>query len=280
MAARKPGSRPRRDFGGLRQQPDPDRPAAPAPRARETGPIERVYGLAAVLAVMATHPERALRIAHTRSARKPLADVLREAARRRIAYREVEPDELSHMAGAVHHEGACLLARPLPKPGLGELAELTAPRGLLLALDGVENPHNVGAVLRSAAFFGARAMVIGDASRQALAASSVRVAEGGAEHVPILHTSDLAAELHALRARGVRVVGSDSHEKLTLDELRWPERCALVLGAEDSGLSPAVRSACDTIVRIAGNPQIESLNVAVAAGVLLASYAARSERRN
>lgn len=235
-----------------------------------------VYGLAAALAVMARRPQDVVRIAHAKVARKPLAPALREAARRRIAYREVGDDELARIAGAVHHEGVCLLVREQPAPSLEQLAARTPPTGFLVALDRVANPHNIGAILRSAAFFGASGLLIaGPASKRAgLPPAAVRVAEGGAEHVPAVRVAELAPALRQLAQSGIAIVGADLRAPQALAELRWPRRALLVLGSEELGLSPAVRAACATVVHIAGKGAVESLNVSVAAGVLMASFAA------
>ena len=127
-------------------------PARPKERARTTGRVppaetQKIYGLAAVLAVMAKRPEQVLSIAHTRALRFPLADVLREAAKRRVAYREVDEEELSRLAESLHHEGVCLLARKPAALDLETLARRTQPRGLIVALDGVQNPHNIGVMV-------------------------------------------------------------------------------------------------------------------------------------
>lgn len=236
----------------------------------------KVYGLAAALAVMARRPEHVVHIAHTEAVRKPLAPVLREAARRRIAYREVTDDELARIAESVHHEGVCLFVAETPPPSLQELARRTAPRGLLLALDRVGNPHNVGAILRTAAFFGARGMVVaGGGKRSRLPPAAVRVAEGGAEYVPVVRIAELADALRELAGHGLTIVGADAHAQQSLAALRWPERAVLVVGSEDLGLSPAVRAACSETVRIVGpgHDAVDSLNVSVAAGVLMASFA-------
>ncbi len=238
-------------------------------------PVTRVYGISAALAVLAQRPHEVRNIAHTPTARAYLGDALREAARLRIAYREVSEQELSRMAGSVHHEGVCLLAAELPVPTVAELARRVAQRGLLLALDGVGNPHNVGAILRSAAFFGARGMLVsGLSGRGPFPAAAVRIAAGGAEHVPFTRIDDLGGALTALAEAGIAVIGTDAHAKTQLAELKWPVRAVVVLGSEDEGLSPAVRSRCKTLVRIGGSGMMESLNVSVAAGVVLASYAA------
>jgi TrmH RNA methyltransferase len=232
-----------------------------------------VYGLSAALAVMARRPSDIVNIAYAQSARKALAPALREAARRRVPYNEFGDDELAQMAGATHHEGVCLLVRARPAPGLDDMVRAATPQGLLLALDGVDNPHNVGAVLRSAAFFGASGMIVADAARKALPASAVRIAEGGAEYVRVWHVPELAPVLRTLRDHAFSIVGADNRAGVLLDALQWPARAVLVLGAERVGLTPAVRGACHVVTRIEGTGALDSLNVAVAAGVLLASHA-------
>ena len=235
-------------------------------------PVERIYGLAAALAVLEVRPDDVLRLAYSPKARAPLANALRAAAKRRIAYRELSDDELKTMAGAVHHEGVCVLARPRPEPTPDELAARTQPRGLIAALDGVDNPHNVGAVLRSAAFFGLAGLLIADPQRRALPSSARRIAEGGAEHVPYVHVPELAPALRALQQRGLQIVGTDSQRGTPLGDFRWPPRAVLVLGAEDQGLSPQVRPLCTTTIRIPGTPAIQSLNVSAAAAILFSTH--------
>ena len=145
---------------------------------------------------------------------------------------------------------------------------------MIVALDHVGNPHNAGAILRTAAFFGAHGLVLGSSEREALTPAALRVAEGGAEFVPVVHSADLVAALETLRAQGLGIIGADSKARMPLAALKWPKRCVLVLGHERDGLSPAVRKCCDAGIHIAGSGAIDSLNVSVAAGVLIASYAA------
>ncbi|HKP56579.1 MAG TPA: RNA methyltransferase, partial [Polyangiales bacterium] len=232
---------------------------------------ERVYGLSAALAAFAQRPDKVLSIAHTKDARRDVAEMLREAARRRIAYREVDDEALTTMAESVHHEGVCLLLRADPAPSLEDLAARVGAQGLLIALADVQNPHNLGAILRSAAYFGARGIVVSQDKK--LTAAARRVAEGGAEHVPIAPVEDLAAALRALADHEFTIIGADTRAKLELGSLRWPKRAVLVLGHERDGLGGPVRAACKSLVRIAGSPAVDSLNVSVAAGVLLASFA-------
>jgi TrmH RNA methyltransferase len=248
--------------------PEPNR------HKRPVAATERVYGLAAALAVLRNRPEQVVNIAHTANVRRALGSALSDAARRKIAYREVGDEELARMAGSVHHEGVCLLVRERALVSLAELARRAEPSGLLVALDRVTNPHNVGAVLRSAAFFGVPGMLLADTERPLLTAAATRVAEGGAEHVGVAHVAALVSALGELRSSGFVVVGADASAEVTLPALRWPTRVVLVLGSEDQGMSAAVKQTCDQLVRIDGGGAMESLNVSVAAGVLLASYQA------
>jgi TrmH RNA methyltransferase len=150
------------------------------------------------------------------------------------------------------------------------LAEaLGRARGVAAALDRVRNPYNVGAVLRSAAFFGLDAVLLGaPAPHPGLAPTAVRVAEGGAEHVLLARTTDLAGTLARLRAAGVRVVGSDAHARAPAAASVFAPPCIVVVGNEREGLGERVRAQCDALVAIAGSGAMDSLNVAVAAGVL------------
>lgn len=236
---------------------------------------ERVYGLAAALAAFEERPDAVISIAHTEAVRRPLAQLLRAAARRRIAYREVDAEELGRMAQSVHHEGVCLLVAARPAPKLTDLLKSLRDGGLLLALDGVENPHNIGAILRSAAYFGAQGLIYTSADAEAglLPAAARRVAEGGAEYVPVLRVPQLSAALREARSAQIAVIGCDAHTDHSLGNFEWPERALLVLGHEQRGLAKDTRAACKHLLRIAGTQQVDSLNVSVAAGIFLASFA-------
>ena len=134
----------------------------------------------------------------------------------------------------------------------------------------MRNPYNVGAVLRSAAFFGVDAALLGaPAPHPGLPPTAVRVAEGGVEHLCLARTTDLADTLARLRSRGVRVVGTDGHAKTSALQHRFERPSVLVLGNEREGLGERIRAQCDHVVAIRGAGRVESLNVAVAAGVLI-----------
>jgi TrmH RNA methyltransferase len=256
-----------------RARPDvPSRPEAASSRAQPQD-TERVFGLAAARAIFAIRPSDIRQIAHTPEARHAVSELLREAARLRIAYREVPREELERIAGSLHHEGLCLQVRARPRVDLGELARRLSGGGFVLALDGVDNPHNIGALLRSAGFFGARGLLIAREREARLSAAAVRVAEGAAEYVPVCFVPELAPALEQLRKAGALAIGADAHAGESHAELRWPEKTVLVLGSERAGLTPAVKQRCAGFVHIAGKQPVESLNVSVAAGILLSALA-------
>jgi TrmH RNA methyltransferase len=140
----------------------------------------------------------------------------------------------------------------------------------------VRNPYNVGAILRSAAFFGASGALFGAQAQPTpdagshLAPTAVRVAEGGVEHLLLTRTTDLASTLAGLRKAGVTVVGADGHATASAIGFSYRRPAVLVLGHEREGLGERVRAQCDAVVAIRGSGHVESLNVAVAAGVLIA----------
>jgi TrmH RNA methyltransferase len=231
-----------------------------------------VHGLRAGLAVFTRRPDDVVRVSYVREVRSEVAALARWAASKSVPCREVTGGELDRVAGSGHHEGLVVEARARAWLPAGDLADLLVrARGTAIALDRVRNPYNVGAVLRSAAFFGVDAALLGTpAPHPGLAPLAVRVAEGGAEHVRLARTTDLADTLARLRSRGVRVVGADGHA--TTDALGHPyaRPVVLVVGNEREGLADRVRAQCDEVVAIRGTGTIESLNVAVATSVLIA----------
>ncbi len=239
--------------------------------ARSDDASELVQGLRAGLAVFSRRPGDVLRVVHTRAVRHELTDFARFAARERLSFEEVADAELDRFAESQHHEGLCVVTRPRRWANARDVADaLGRSKGVAVALDRVRNPYNVGAVLRSAAFFGAQGALFGaQAQHPDLAPTAVRVAEGGVEHLLLARTTDLASTLAKLRESGARVVGADGRATAPAAGFAFGRPLVLVLGHEREGLGERVRAQCDALVAIRGSGQLESLNVAVAAGVLL-----------
>lgn len=232
--------------------------------------LESVHGLRAALAAFRARPEDVVHVSYTEALRGELRETLSEAARRRIAYAERSEEDLARIAGVTHHEGVCIALRPRPLPGPADLERLAdRDRFIAVVLDGVSNPHNVGAIVRSMAHFGASVLLVPEGGGAALTPAAVRIAEGGAEHVVAMR-APLERAVSRLRAQGVVVVVADQGAGDAAPAGRWPERVAIVLGSERSGVSPALRALADRRVAIRGTGAVESLNVSVAAAVLLA----------
>jgi 23S rRNA (guanosine2251-2'-O)-methyltransferase len=198
--------------------------------------------------------------------------------------RVVDSDDarLTGLAGGARHQGVVAKVTPLaPRHSLDEVLEAVeaarADPALVLVLDGVTDPHNLGACLRVADGAGAHAVVAPKDHAVGLNATVAKVASGAAETVPYLMVTNLARCLNELKERDVRIVGTSDDAERTLyqADLRGP--VALVLGAEGAGLRQLTRKTCDELVRIPMAGAVESLNVSVAAGVCL--YEARRQRQ-
>jgi 23S rRNA (guanosine2251-2'-O)-methyltransferase len=179
--------------------------------------------------------------------------------------RLLEPDSV--------HQGFYLESEPLAGPSLDTLSE----RALVLALDQITDPHNVGAIVRTAAGFGVEAIVT--TARHSPAATGVlaKAASGGLEHVPFLIVRNLAEALITLGERGFRRVGLDSEGTADLAEVPALRPTILVLGAEGKGLRQRTRECCDVVARLDMPGAIKSLNVSNAAAIALYALSGRSE---
>lgn len=243
---------------------------------RNKAKLARVAGLPAVSAVFSTSPERVERLFFDQRMKPHVGDFCGELARMRRPYRLVDSEELDRIAGSVLHGGVVVLARPRPVSVLDSVEAGVWARGgqPLLLLDGVGNPHNLGAIARTAAFFGVPRIVLSDHPEQAGPSdASYRVAEGGLEYVQLYRGVRFAEMLRDLRPE-YRVVAAAAEHGQPLGTLRPTERpFALVLGNEEHGLPRATLRACDEIVTIPGAGFVQSLNVAASAAVLLHALA-------
>jgi len=241
----------------------------------------RVAGLPAVSALFATAPARVERLFFDQRLKPHVAAFCAELARARKPYRLVEADELERVAGSVMHGGIVALAQPKPVPILDPAQAAKAEawareRKLLLMLDGIGNPHNLGAIVRTAAFFGVPRIVLSDHPAQALPSdASYRVAEGGLEFVELYRAQRFAQVLARLR-KSHRLVAAAAENGQPLAALSTSEKpFALILGNEERGLSRSTLDACDAIVTIPGAGHVQSLNVAASAAILIHALAQR-----
>ena len=193
--------------------------------------------------------------------------------------RLVDSDEarLTKMSGGPRHQGVVALVRPLPQThSLDDLLDAVQGPPLLLVLDGVTDPHNLGACLRVADGAGAHAVIAPRDHAVGVNATVAKVASGAAESVPYLMVTNLARTLGELKERAIRIVGTSDDAPRTLFEADLSGPLALVLGAEGTGMRQLTRRSCDELVAIPMRGAVESLNVSVAAGVCL--YEAARQR--
>jgi TrmH RNA methyltransferase len=252
-------------------------PVDPAPRLdraprRNTDEV-RIYGRNACLAAFARRPDDVRKVYLTEARIADFKAVLAWCVKRRLGYRVVENDDLDRLTETQHHEGVCFEVRRRAALPVAELLRACPAQkpALLVWLDGVGNPHNVGAILRSAANFGVAGMIL-PARAPDLPGATLRVAEGGAESVRLAHAragEDVAA---ALRGAGFRIVATVPRDGAPLYKNPLPQRLALVLGAEGEGMSKELIAAADMRLTVPGTGAVESLNVAASAAVLFAEF--------
>ncbi len=267
---------PRRPSQPVRQALPEQRPgqAGPAPHPARRDEV-RLYGMNAVQAVFARRPEAIRKLYLLQTRVHALRPLLAWCVQHRIGYRVVEPDDLDRLAASTHHEGVVAdVLRVEPQPLAAWLASLApgAP-ALGLWLDGVGNPHNFGAILRSAAHFGA-AVLLPANSTLALSGAAARVAEGGAEAVPLVRLPVAETALSQLHAAGFSSAATVVSGGADLFAMAPDARLVYVMGAEGEGMDAGLARACRHRLSIPGTGAVESLNVAAATAVFLAHWAA------
>lgn len=270
--ARRPSSRP------PRATPLPPREGGTPPPPGRGNDELRLYGWNAVQALFEKRPQALRKLYLTEALIPRMQPVLKWCVANRVGYRVVEDGDLNKLAATTHHEG--LVADVLRAPMLELDAWLaTLPAGapvLALWLDGVGNPHNFGAILRSAAHFGVAGLLLPSGSPLALSGAAARVAEGGAESVPLVRLPALPEAMAQLRAAGLSLAATLVEGGDDLFATTLPSRLVYVMGAEGEGMDRELAQDCDHQVSIPGTGAVESLNVASATAVLLAQWFGRS----
>ena len=239
----------------------------PAPPPLDT---DRICGTAAVAALFAVRPEAVLRLFYLPTRRREAGALCKLLAAARKPYREVPAEELARIAGTTHHGGivAIAVARPVTDLAAPFPPALLGAR-VLPVLDGIGNPHNLGAIARSAAFFGCTGLLLSGDPRQAgLSDAAYRTAEGGLEHLALRHAPNLAIALRAMAPR-FTTVAAVAEGGVPPEQLPRNKPFALVLGNEEQGPAPGTIAACAYRLTLPGSGRVESLNVSVAAGVLI-----------
>jgi len=241
------------------------------PKQRET-PDYLVGRNPVVEALRAGVPATALYLALGLDIDERITEVVRRAGDRHLAIMEVGRVELDRLTGGLLHQGVALQVPPFEYAHPDDLAQSS----LLVALDGVTDPRNLGAIVRSAAAFGAQGVVVPERRASGMTASAWRTSAGAAARLPVARATNLTRALTAYRKAGITVVGLDADAELSLDDLAVrDEPVCVVVGSEGRGLSRLVGECCDLRVSIPMSGMTESLNASVAAAVVLAEIARR-----
>ncbi len=258
---------------------DRGRPAAGKRRHDDEAP-ETVLGRNPVVECLrAGVPATALHVALGTNADERIAEAVHLAADAGISILEVARNELDRIAGGALHQGVALTVPPYEYAHPDELLEIAAETptpGLIVALDGVTDPRNLGAVVRSAGAFGGHGVVVPQRRSAGMTAVAWRTSAGVAARLPVARATNLTRTLREFATAGYMIAGLDAEGSVSLDEFDLAaDPLVLVVGSEGKGLSRLVKETCDVTVSIPMAGPVESLNASVAAGVVLAEVARR-----
>ena len=241
-----------------------------APRAPSE---QRLYGLNACLAMFAARPESLRKVWLLESRIPKLKAVLAHCVKQRLGYTLVEAADLERLSGSAHHEGVVFGALPAAEQTLpGWLQALPRGPSVAIWLDGVGNPHNLGAILRSAAHFRVSGVLLPKDSTLALSGAAARVAEGGAEHVAMVRLGRSEGAIEQLQSAGFVLASTVVRGGKSLYSTPLPARLVLLMGAEQTGVDAALTQASGLKLGIPGSGKVESLNVASATSVILGEW--------
>ena len=182
---------------------------------------------------------------------------------------------LDRLAGVKSHQGVVALGAEKKYAALDEIVPTAE---LLVVLDGVEDPHNLGAIIRTAHAAGAKAVIIAERRAAGLTETVAKAAAGALEHLPVVQVVNINQTLRRLKDDGYFVYGLDEKGELPYDSVAWPEKSVIVMGGEGKGLHDLVKRNCDALLRIPMAGKIASLNVSVATGIVLFAWRGRKPK--
>ncbi|MDX1538512.1 tRNA/rRNA methyltransferase [Arsukibacterium sp.] len=248
--------------------------------AHSHGDESKVYGENACRVLFSQRPEAIIRLYISQQLAPRFADVMKYLAAEKKAYHIVEDAELEKVAASQHHGGIVLLVKRKPITGIAQYLSQTKPRrDCLLALDGVGNPHNLGAIARTCAHFGVTGIIMRE-PQLLQSGAALRTAEGGGEFISPLSCDDMPLALQLCKQAGYSLVTTSSHNGQSLYQTALPQKVVIVFGEEMFGVSKAVASRADIALQIPGSGKVESLNVSVAASLIVGEWYRQHSENN
>ncbi len=221
-----------------------------------------IYGVHAVEELALSHPERITKV-FISSSRIKLEKLLKGKG---IPVQKVPQTKISELCGSVKHQGVVAMVSPI---SYASLDELSPSEKMVVALDGVEDPRNLGAILRTAEAAGVRSVIIPSRRSAGITSTVIKASSGAATRVRIIRVNSMVSSLSWLKEKGFWIVGADVEGAQRYDEVEYPFPSVLVLGREGKGLHRSTRKLCDLRVYIPMYGKVQSLNVSVAAGIIL-----------
>ncbi|MEN3333113.1 MAG: rRNA (guanosine2251-2-O)-methyltransferase [Blastocatellia bacterium] len=232
--------------------------------------MAHIYGVLPVIEALRSGARRIERIVIAEGARhERLREVFEQAKRARIPVRKEPRIALDRLAAGANHQGVIALAAAASYTDEDDLLERITPQTLFVLLDGVEDPHNLGAIIRTAECAGASAIIIPERRAAHITEIVAKTAAGATEYLPVARVTNLANFIEKLKERKVWVIGVEASGDMDYTQYDYTGALALVFGGEGHGLHRLVRERCDVTVSIAMRGRITSLNVSVAVGVVL-----------
>ncbi|MGD8567110.1 MAG: 23S rRNA (guanosine(2251)-2'-O)-methyltransferase RlmB [Gammaproteobacteria bacterium] len=235
--------------------------------------FQHIFGLHAVASLLKANPGAVKELlVDNKRQDKRIQELVAQAKQKGISITFTDRDQLDRCAGGGKHQGTvarCAPAKPRDEGALGAMLERPDQPLLFLVLDGLQDPHNLGACLRTADATGVDAVIIPKDRSVSLTSTVVKVASGAAFTVPVISVTNLSRTMRLMQEAGVWFVGTDDTSSQSLYELDLTGSIALVMGGEGSGLRRLTKEVCDYLVRLPMQGSVESLNVSVATGVCL-----------
>ncbi len=233
---------------------------------------QKIYGFNAVMATYKARPQDIIKVFLSEKRLKDAKQLLKHCADKKKAYKIVTEKELEDITKATHHEGIAMTILEKAPKTVEEVLKSTKAPGLVLALEGVDNPHNLGAILRIAAHFGATGILVKGSDTKISSAAAYRTAEGGAEYVDVAFVENWKPVFTLAQKYKFKTAATSSHLGESLYKFQFPDRTILFMGAEGPGLEKDLMSTTQLHVQIPGTHNVESLNVATATSTILGEW--------